>query len=554
MATGVQPAPARDSVTFEDVALHFSWEEWELLDEAQRLLYCSVMRDNFALAASLDCWHAVASEETPSEQSISVKGESHIRTLEVVATSPQKTQPLKVCDPILGDSLYLAEHQRIHLGQKPYMCRKQLCLTTSLQEQLTPFIKSVEEDLPITTYAVQVPFPSGGTGKDCLASVGFSHGQVTHTGEQSNKCESIFYNRRSQCSWQEYRKALGVTGPLMQDQRSLKREGPYSCSICGKTCSRKCNLIQHQKIHAGGRPYQCCECGKVFTYYSSFLVHQRVHTREKPYKCGECGKAFSQRYSLNGHRKVHTGERPHVCSQCGRSFSQRSNLTQHQRLHSGERPFECGECGKSFSQNFSLVYHQRVHTGERPHRCAECGKSFSRSSSLIHHKRLHTGERPYKCSKCGKSFKQSSSFCSHRKIHTGERPYKCGECGKCFNHSSNLKNHWRVHTGEKPVKCKECGKSFSCKSNLIKHQRVHTGERPYKCGDCGKSFSQSSGLIQHRRAHIGKRPRSAVNMGIPPAAAHLTMFNTGGFTFLKGPRSGMCSFLPENSPGAGETA
>lgn len=40
-------------MTLEDVAVDFTWEEWQLLGEPQRLLYRDVMLDNFTLVASL---------------------------------------------------------------------------------------------------------------------------------------------------------------------------------------------------------------------------------------------------------------------------------------------------------------------------------------------------------------------------------------------------------------------------------------------------------------------------------------------------------------------
>ncbi|XP_057567220.1 zinc finger protein 560-like [Hippopotamus amphibius kiboko] len=65
-------------ITFEDVAVHFSWEEWALLDETQKILYCDVMLENFTLMASLGYWHGMEDEETPSDPSVSVGGMSQL--------------------------------------------------------------------------------------------------------------------------------------------------------------------------------------------------------------------------------------------------------------------------------------------------------------------------------------------------------------------------------------------------------------------------------------------------------------------------------------------
>ncbi|XP_042087281.1 zinc finger protein 701-like [Ovis aries] len=50
---GTRVESRRGSVTFEDVAVNFSWEEWGLLDESHKRLYHDVMLENYALISSL---------------------------------------------------------------------------------------------------------------------------------------------------------------------------------------------------------------------------------------------------------------------------------------------------------------------------------------------------------------------------------------------------------------------------------------------------------------------------------------------------------------------
>ncbi|XP_075207186.1 uncharacterized protein LOC142312168 [Anomaloglossus baeobatrachus] len=338
------------------------------------------------------------------------------------------------------------------------------------------------------------PFSSVECEKRFPLKMSFGAHQKIHT-EDKNICSS-------ECGKNNQKSVLfGHENMYAEDE-------PYSCSECERYFASKTNLIRHQKMHTGEKTFSCSECGKYFTRKSVLVTHQRIHTGEKPYSCSECGKCFSYKTRLVEHWKIHTGEKTLSCSECGHCFATKTHLISHQRTHTGEKPFPCSECEKCFTHNADLVAHQRIHTGEKPFSCSECGKCFRRKSELVKHQRVHTGEKPYLCSECGKCFASKAHLIEHQNTHTGEKTFSCSECGKCFAHNTNLVAHQKSHTGEKPFSCSECGKCFTWKSELVKHQRTHTGEKPFSCSECGKCFSWKSDHVRHQRVHTGETPYS----------------------------------------------
>nr|XP_054318870.1 zinc finger protein 181 isoform X1 [Pongo pygmaeus]XP_054318871.1 zinc finger protein 181 isoform X1 [Pongo pygmaeus]XP_054318872.1 zinc finger protein 181 isoform X1 [Pongo pygmaeus]XP_054318873.1 zinc finger protein 181 isoform X1 [Pongo pygmaeus]XP_054318874.1 zinc finger protein 181 isoform X1 [Pongo pygmaeus] len=552
-----------EDVTFSDVAIDFSHEEWGWLNSAQRDLYKDVMVQNY-------------------ENLVSVAGLS--------VTKPHVIM-------LLED------------GKEPWMMEKKLSKgmipdweSRWENKELSTKKDIYDEDSPQTVIIEKVvkqsyEFSNSKKNLEYTEKLEGKHGsQVDHfrpailTSRESPIADSVYkynifrstFHSKSTLSEPQKISAEGnsykydilkknlpkksviknekvnggkkllnsnKSGAAFSQGKSLalpqtcNREKIYTCSECGKAFGKQSILNRHWRIHTGEKPYECRECGKTFSHGSSLTRHLISHSGEKPYKCIECGKAFSHVSSLTNHHSTHTGEKPYECMNCGKSFSRVSHLIEHLRIHTQEKLYECRICGKAFIHRSSLIHHQKIHTGEKPYECRECGKAFCCSSHLTRHQRIHTMEKQYECNKCLKVFSSLSFLVQHQSIHTEEKPfecqkcrksfnqleslnmhlrnhirlkpYECSICGKAFSHRSSLLQHHRIHTGEKPYECIKCGKTFSCSSNLTVHQRIHTGEKPYKCNECGKAFSKGSNLTAHQRVHNGEKPNSVVSVEKP---------------------------------------
>ncbi|NXX10878.1 ZN432 protein, partial [Podargus strigoides] len=454
-------------VTFKDVAVHFSRQEWASLDDGQKELYRTVMENNYEMLVSLYC-----ALSTPELLSRLERGEALCTPVECDPKAADVSPEPAIepdCPSCPGDDGLLemkpeesceASCQAAEEGRSPADTGS--CSTPHVPHEATAVPADLSQPAPSPSCPVPTCCPDAATPdlspspppaaadaevgipaevlqEEVAAEKPAAAGTPPQGGEEEDAKDA----------------GSGEQGPATAAAEEPGQEA--TAGVCGAPADPGCAVAPSAEPEEGSCAGRTAAC-------------QRNSTREKFYSCSVCGKNFLLQINLIIHQRSHRNWPPYLCTHCNHSFMSKRKMRRHLRAREAK-----GFCLPSEAKERPS---QAPYPGPQPHSPSkDCGSVWGRSS-------------PASCP-----------------LSPAKMMYTCNECMENFSSQSFLILHQRRHTSHHLILCPCCDRTFAWASDFVRHHQSYTGERPYQCGICQKTFKRHYHLRVHQRIH-GRQDRS----------------------------------------------
>ncbi|KAG8524353.1 Zinc finger protein 792, partial [Galemys pyrenaicus] len=289
-------------VTFEDMTIYLSQEEWGLLGEAQRLLYSNVMLENFALPDPLTCrgWgrEGRAAGRAPSvlEQACRL---SHAR----------RVQQCGVCSRpwILPDLVTPSPWAHRPVTSTPHLLSR-VCCGVALRAECSP---SAALSF-LRTYIFQAPHSR--TARDGGRTLGASEWTCLQPRQEGPTVDlALIFERLAQ-------------------NRNPKTTLSTQKDMCGLHLKDILHLGEHQETHSMQKPHVCETYGRELELSANFHLPQTQQSVDEPIRRDASRTSFVKICRDNTPAKRFTFK------EAGRNLVARSSFPQPQSSSSTEEP------------------------------------------------------------------------------------------------------------------------------------------------------------------------------------------------------------------------
>ncbi|XP_069502085.1 zinc finger protein 420-like isoform X2 [Ambystoma mexicanum] len=543
-------ARAQEQVTFDDIAVHFSVEEWEYLEEWQKDLHRDVMKENLDLLTSVgtrprkrvkNMWCTKPSGEQDWEKfargnkvlNVEKQSEGALNTIRRRPGRPRRTDNLPVklqkvrkiprvarpkdesilcpeCGIGFSCKAFLKRHQNVHSGVRPFIC-SDCGRTFSRKCHLISHQCSHRGDHLIAEDSGRL---------HSIIKKNESVGEADSR-ELQGSVEQVISGTRP---WKNIQEMCSTKPSGGQEQDMLEKGGfDFKMEKLSDREQKKSILCPRRR----GRPRRTENLPGTLPKVRKIIPV--THPKDESFLCPECGIGFSSKGLLKRHQNVHTGLRPFICDDCGRPFSRKYNLLSHRRTH--RRTPRGGHPITDSSILDSLIIKKiepmEEAIAQEPQGMAD---SVISSESCSWGRRLlnEIKEEQFEERSASQELenvargKEDLNICvwpsEDLNIRTSiklEQEYPeeiTNNSGELEGNSDNLINSKACHDPpglppeEGPFSCSQCEAEFSSKIHLLMHEKVHSGKRPFACDGCARSFSRKSHLTSHQRIHDGDRP------------------------------------------------